>query len=275
MKKILLLLSIISFTYSISAQQCDGTLPVYEDFGNSSEVSLCWNFIDNDNDGHNWYVANLSGNNGLISESYTTSTGYLTPDNWAITYAIDLTNVNPSSNVLLTWRVRASSWSFDKERYTVYAASGNQIADFTSSSVSVFEDLDNSDASGIWASRSLNLSSLAGNTIYIAFRHHLSANQRDIDIDDIMISASALSVEDFNKENFNYYYNTNSKTLTLKSSNKPISSVKIYNLLGQKTFSKTSTNTTENIDLSSMTNGVYIAQIEIDNTFKSIKFLKQ
>ena len=60
----------------------------------------------------------------------------------------------------------------------------NKITDFTSSSLNVYEDLDNSDASGTWGSRNLNLSPLAGKIIYIAFRHHLSAGQREIEIDD-------------------------------------------------------------------------------------------
>jgi hypothetical protein len=63
--------------------------------------------------------------------------------------------------------------------------------------------------------------------------------------------------------------------LTLKSSSKPICSVVFYILLGQNVANRKSSNTTENINLSNLVDGVYIAQVEIDNTTKAIKFIKQ
>ena len=272
MKKILLSICVLCWSYNAKAQ-CDSTLPVSENFSDATAVNYCWDFIDYDGDGRNWYVANLDGNNGLISESYRDDTGVIYPDNFAITQVIDLRSYSPGSNIQVTWKVRVSDWSFDKERYIVYAATGNQISNFTSSSVYFYEDLDGS--GGNWGNRSLNISSLAGNYVYIAFRHYFSAYQDAINIDDVVISASTLGVEDFNKDNFKYYYTTSDKTLTLKSSNLPIDSVKIYNLLGQTTVNKTLSNTTENIDLSSLTDGIYIAQVEINGSTKSIKFLKQ
>ena len=115
---------------------------------------------------------------------------------------------------------------------------------------------------------------MAGNVIYVAFRHHFSVGQRELDIDDIMISTSALSVEDFNKENFKFFYSKETKSLTVKSANNPITSIKIYNILGQTVVNKISSDYNENLNLSNLVDGMYIAQIEIDNTIKSIKFLK-
>jgi hypothetical protein len=45
--------------------------------------------------------------------------------------------------------------------------------------------------------------------------------------------------------------------------------------LGQNVANRKSSNTTENINLSNLVDGVYIAQVEIDNTTKAIKFIKQ
>ena len=190
MKKLLLLACIICYTFNLNAQ-CDSTLPISENFSDATAIEFCWDFIDSDGDGYGWHIVNLDGNPGLVSESYTGATGSLTPDNWVITNAIDLTSYNTSSNVKLDWKVRTPDWSFDQERYTVYVATGNKISDFLESPMSVFENLDNSDAAGLsYANRSLDISSLAGNIVYVAFRHWASVFQNQINIDDVAISAS-------------------------------------------------------------------------------------
>ena len=88
-------------------------------------------------------------------------------------------------------------------------------------------------------------------------------------------STNSLGIEDFSKNNFKFYYSPESKILTLKSTNNPIQSINVYNILGQGVINKKLANNTEKIDLSTLVDGVYIAQIEIDNTIKAIKFLKQ
>lgn len=270
MKKLILLVFILSCTYNLNAQ-CDSSLPMSEDFSDSNAVNFCWDFIDDDNDGFGWSIVDLGGGNqGLKSYSWI---GFaLTPDNWIITNVIDLTS---SSSVELTWKVRATAWNFDNENYSVYAATGNQISDFTSSPVSFTENLNGSDASGVFANRSLDISSLAGQMVYIAFRHHDVTDQKQIDIDDFAISSSTLGVDDFETSSFKHYYNTENNILTLKSSNRPIDYIEIFNLLGQKVVSEKLSQTNETIDLSTIVDGIYLARVTIDNTTKTIKFLKQ
>ena len=272
MKKILLLVCILSYALNTNAQ-CDNTLPVSEDFSNSSEVDLCWDFIDSDGDGHNWYVADLSGNNGLVSESYRDDTGVLYPDNWAITQIIDLTSYGPSSNIQLNWRVRVSDWSFDNESYLVYASTSNNISTIALSPVNFYENLNGT--GGNWGNRSLDISSLAGNIVYVAFRHFASVFQDAIHVDDVFISGTLLGTDDFETTSFEHYYNTDSDVLTLNSQNTPINNIEIYNILGQQVLNKKLSNSEENIELSNFTDGIYIANIQIDNVFKTIKFLKQ
>jgi hypothetical protein len=89
--------SIISYTFNLIAQ-CDDTLPILEDFTDSSVIGVCWNVIDADGDGNNWccreYGASYGGYKCLTSRS-SSSTGYLNPDNWIIYYPIDLTSYSP------------------------------------------------------------------------------------------------------------------------------------------------------------------------------------
>ncbi|MEQ3796458.1 choice-of-anchor J domain-containing protein [Flavobacteriaceae bacterium MJ-SS4] len=186
MKNIILFSFIIGIAYNINSQ-CDHTLPVYEDFSNTFAVNSCWTYIDDDGDGLGWSITSLdgSGNKGLKSKSFAGTA--LTPDNWIISNSINLPS---SGSIELTWKVRATYWQYDAENYSVYVATGNSQSDFTSSSVMFTENLVGSDASGSFANRSLNISSLAGQTVYIAFRHHGVTDQFEIDIDDFSITSN-------------------------------------------------------------------------------------
>ncbi|WP_223551536.1 T9SS-dependent choice-of-anchor J family protein [Aestuariivivens sp. NBU2969] len=187
MKNILLSFGFFVFgIYGLNAQ-CDNTLPVNEDFSNTFAVNSCWTYIDADGDGLGWSITSMdgSGNKGLKSKSFAGTA--LTPDNWIISNAIDLPS---SSSIELSWKVRATFWQYDAENYYVYVANGNAISDFTSSSVMFTENLEGSDASGEFANRNLDLSSLSGQTVYIAFRHYGVTDQLEIDIDDFSVTGS-------------------------------------------------------------------------------------
>ena len=279
MKKLLLLVGIIMvWSYNATAQSCDDTLPVMEDFTDPNVINVCWNLIDKDGDGNNWAWKSYNeayGGYKVISSNSWTSSGVLTPDNWIISHQIDLTSFSTSEEINLSWKVRGEYAAFSHEYYTIYAATGNGTSDFESSPVQRGEYADLVGGDGNFVTRSLDISELAGNIVYIAFRHHDSTNQYNINIDDVSVSTATLAIEDFNKDNFKYFYSPDNKTLTLKSANKPISSVAIYNLLGQTVINKQLSNTSEDINLSTLVDGIYIARIKINNSTTAIKFLKQ
>ena len=278
MKKLLHFLMFLGFVNFSIAQTCDDTLPITEHFDDSNVVNVCWNLQDQDGDGYNWYWREYGPTYGgykcLVSRSYNTSVGALTPDNWIISYAIDLTSFSTNENIELSWKVRGEYANLAHEYYSVYAATGDQISDFESSSVVISEYADEVGAGGVFITRTMDISSLAGNTIYIAFRHYNSSDQYILNIDDVSITTQALGIEDFNEDNFNFYYDNNNKTLNLTSASKPINSVEVFSILGQNIITKQSAQNSETLDLSSLTNGIYIARVIIDGTDKSIKFIK-
>ncbi|MCH4553298.1 T9SS-dependent choice-of-anchor J family protein [Aestuariibaculum lutulentum] len=273
----LLLFIGLSMTIFNHAQSCYGTLPVSDNFDDQTTVGVCWDLIDQDGDNNNWIWWNYSDTYGgykvIASYSYYTSSGALNPDNWIISYPIDLTSFSSSDNIELSYKIRSASKNYAHEYYTVYAATGKQTTTLEASSVKQSAYVDDIGGNGDFVVAKLNVSSLAGNTIYIAFRHHNSTDQSNIEIDEVTISSKTLGIEDFESDNFSFYYSKNNNSLELKSANKPISNITIFNLLGQNVLSKNLNVTNESVNINSLTKGVYIAQITIDNFTKSIKFL--
>jgi hypothetical protein len=263
----------------------DGTLPFSDDFTDPNTLLVCWETLDEDGDGQGWFAADYDqdgdmmpdGNPMLGSASWTGTTGPLTPDNWLISPAIDLTPFSSGDTIELTWIVRGIDPAFAAENYSVYAATGNAPADFTSSGTSFTETLVSNDPDGDgfgnFENRSLDLSAFAGQSIFVAFRHHAVTDQFVINLDNIAVDAT-LGINDLEIANFNHYYNATTTALHLKSSTTQINQIEIFSLVGQSVLTKTLSGRDEVIDLSAFNDGVYMARVTVGDMKKTIKFMK-
>lgn len=92
-------------------------------------------------------------------------------------------------------------------------------------------------------------------------------------LDDLSVT-SQLGLNDFDANTFTHNYNKALNTLNLESSNMPMTGVEIYSILGQNVMSKALSDTTASINVSSLNDGVYLAKVNIDGNFKTIKFVK-
>ena len=132
-------------------------------------VSEGWRFIDNDGDGYNWtwkyeedpsyvYYA-YEGQGNLRSDSWIYNIGNVTPDNWAVSPAFTV----PENGALLTLYARCL------ENYPdtigIYAGTSASVASMTAVR-SEFA------LTGTYTQYSADLSSFAGQTVYIAIRHY-------------------------------------------------------------------------------------------------------
>lgn len=152
-----------------------------------------WTRIDSDGDGRNWadmfFVPDSSGNPttpvSLISRSWQVSA--LTPDNWIISPAINLTAA--TGTVSLNWKVKCAAAAWDNEHYSVYVGTASDIASLQASNVQFSETYDDPNNLGTQYSRTLDVSSLAGQTIYVAFRHHNVTDMDYISIDDVVVKS--------------------------------------------------------------------------------------
>ncbi len=239
-----------------------------------------WTLTDSDGDTNNWGDTFTVGPTGgppvtpvsLISRSW--SGAALIPDNWVVSPAINLTGA--SGTITVEWVTQVAAQSWDEEKYSIHVGTSDDITILINSATSMTETLGDAGNTGTPAPKSLDISSLAGEAIvYIAFRHWDCTDQDFISIDDLVVNAATLlSINEFDTNSFSHSYSKDLKTLKLESSNMAMTGVEIYSILGQNVISKSLSNTTESIDISSLNDGVYLAKVNIDGNFKTIKFVK-
>lgn len=131
-----------------------------------------------------WLLLQFSGtqNNWAGSNSYFDPPGQA--DRWMI-----IPDVPVTSNAVLRWKgisVSFSSTGGTHESYEIYIASGAAAShsDFTNAPIYTESAEDST-----WASHEVSLSSWAGDTVSIAFRH-TSNNQQVLGIDDILVGTA-------------------------------------------------------------------------------------
>ena len=128
-----------------------------------------------------------------------------------------------------------------------------------------------------WQQQTATISGIANGTdVRVAFRYFVTDggptgnNSNYIGIDDVEVGAF-LNDGDFVLDSIRYFYDRITKSLILDSTT-PLNNVSIFNILGQKTMNVNLKSNYEQVDLSRLTAGVYLIQIEGDNnTFKTIK----
>jgi hypothetical protein len=191
MKKILLSLSVFA-SLSLSAQTTIYSASTDADF---NQMQL----IDSDADEFNWDVFDWGTTTvtwnaqgfGLTSASYDNGTNSaLTPDNWAITPAIDFTGFTGAS--LSFGRISVDA-DWPSEKYSVYAVSAaspsEAVTALTTSTALYTETIA---TGGVWETKTVDLSSFDGQAnIYLAFRHHESTDNFLLVIDDIVVSGTS------------------------------------------------------------------------------------
>ncbi len=158
----------------------------------SDPAAAGWTFVDSDNDGYNWYwhVNTGTGNHtthsgdGIIaSESYNNDTSaVLTPDNWAISPAFDLSEA--ASAGLSIWAMGQDS-SYAAEKFQLYAGTSADVSEMQAVS-SLFT------ATGAYVNYTADLSDFAGeDTVYVAIRHYNVSDMFILNVDDVEILVTA------------------------------------------------------------------------------------
>ena len=146
-----------------------------------------WTQIDQDGDGYMWYQTDGAGqpaNSGTYaawSASYDNTAGALTPDNYLITYQIDLVDYSAAT---LTWYDAAQDPAWAGERYQVRIST-------TTPTATAFTNLvaDYTLTTDAYTQRTASLTPYVGNMIYITWEHCLCTDMYQLKIDDILLTA--------------------------------------------------------------------------------------
>lgn len=186
MKKVLLFVLAAFFAcYTMNAQ-----VLFSEDFENGLDN---WTLYDEDGDGYDWMIYTYTGTAHGGTQSAMSASYYggeaLTPDNWMVSPAI--TMPADASGYTLSWYAAAQDPDYPDENYAVYVATGNTVADFTDATQVLTEII----GTGDWTFRSVDLSSYAGQTIYVAFRHFNCTDEFYFKIDDVEVSKPSATPE--------------------------------------------------------------------------------
>jgi hypothetical protein len=86
-----------------------------------------------------------------------------------------------------------------------------------------------------------------------------------LNIDNVSVTSSTMSNEDFTLDNIEYTFNQDTNILRITST-EVLSNIKIYNMLGQEVLNNKLNQTSESVDLSDLSNAVYIVNIEGNNS---------
>ena len=268
MKKITLLCAtFIAFNFT-NAQST-----VYSDDFNDEDISD-WTTYDEDDDGFEWSVVQIvDGDTGedvgtpqLRSASWNGTVGPLTPNNYIVSPMLDLSSA--SGTIMLNWQVKASDADFDDENYSVYVATGNAVSDLLASTTTFDETT--LDGVNTLSDRSLDISAFAGeSTVYFAFRHYNVSDEFTMEIDNVAVTATTLSIDEFTSNNFKHFYNSDSKLLSLESS-VALTNVEVFNILGQTLVNKPLSQTSETIDLSTFEDGMLLVRAKINGSNQNI-----
>lgn len=236
-----------------------------------------WTVFDEDGDGNFWgdlfQVTDGMGGNvtpvSLISRSWQGAP--LTPDNWAVTPAIDLSNASGTITVDYITQVAAESW--DEENYSIYVGTTNDISVLVNSAVTLTETLGDAGDTGTPTPQSFDISSMAGEpVVYIAFRHWDCTDQDFLSVDDLEVNAQTLSLNEFEQTKITHFLNQNTKMLTLESQ-VVLNELRVFNILGQEAMRTTLNNTTSEVNMSALQAGVYIAKISANGASKTFKLV--
>ena len=165
---------------------------------------LNWTTIDNDGDGYNWVVTTdllstfengHSGTDALSSQSYSSSTGALTPDNWLVSPQVTL------GGTFSMWAC-AQDASWPAEHFGIYVSttSATDVSSFTllnewtlsaKGGGKADDGTRGTRAMGDWYQFSVDLSAYTNQNGYLAVRHYNCTDMFYINVDDFKLDTKA------------------------------------------------------------------------------------
>ncbi len=147
------------------------------------ETITDWTLYDEDGDNFYWGVAAYTEATCLSSASWDQTEGALTPENWAVSPAIDLTGLTDATFLEFTTWAQDPDW-YSEHYKVLVSTTNNQVASFTEN---VFEETLPGSSTYL---RTVSLNDYLGQTIYVAFVHYNCTDMFRLNLDDISVYTS-------------------------------------------------------------------------------------
>ena len=248
-------------TMTVTVIDCSNpSLPYYTDFEELGGLG-CWTAIDANNDGLTWaYEEDFGAINYSWDEEAEEG---ITPDDYLVSPAL---NLPQGGNCELMYTIAPAGMFEYEEHYSVYVSTtGNGINDFTDC---IFSET--FDGEEWYYERNLDLSMYAGQTIYIAFRHHDCYDQMALSLYDVAVTASEGTFENTSHALVNVYPNPTHDIVHVEGEG--VLSLEVIDITGRTVISQQGTSS---IDLSQLPEGVYAIRTLTDNGINLQKVMKR
>lgn len=285
MKKITLIAAVFA-AFSMNAQIFS------EDFsaGVADDTTFSqWDNVDVDGDTEVWEFSDVVGSpvetsilEGLVADSDSWESGNanspMTPDNMLITKdPIDLSGV-ADGELTFSFGTYQNAGTFLEDRLAVYVSTSNDPATIAGETAVFDDQIGNQTPADDGGPNSaveitVDLSSYAGESVYIAFRHYDTFDHNSVLIDDIVVDGT-LGVNDFQAITFNHYFLADSSELKLNASTE-MQNIQIFSIIGQEVANRNLTGSDATINLSNLTDGVYIARVSVQGQTETFKIIKR
>ncbi len=243
--------------------------PFTEGFEDASFPPNCWTSYRGTNDlgtTNDWKLSSTA-NSGTQSAYVQYEDVGTTVEDWLVTPLLDL----PANSPELSFYEREGySTDYNSVYYVKYSTSSQtDIASFT--------DIISYDETALttnFAQRTIDLSTLAGQSVYLAFVMQ-NDDGDDWYIDDIEIKErTATALNGIKTSSFNIYPNPSSGIFTLNLTSSPEKSeLKILNILGKVIVTDSNLKSQTTIDLSKMPKGIYFVELILDNQQQTCKIV--
>jgi len=271
-----------SFEFSLSETAIDCSaisLPINEDFDDFNSYVACLttesadaNFTDFEQRFFDW-------DGDGTDEDYVSngSTSTIAKNDWLFSTPIDLVS---GHEYTITLKYNgANGTSFANENLDVYfmdtpSSSGTSLTNLLSRT-GIDKIGTNQQAESMAISESIDYTSTATGTYYLAFNGTSAENTGSLLIFEYSVTDNTLGVSDFNLNHVTNSYDKVTDMLTLKSKNLPLDNFEIYDILGQKILSRKLSEKIEHINLSELYDGIYIIRVSSSGLLMTSKLLKQ
>ena len=250
---------------SFNTTCASSSVPYTQDFESATVPNLpSCTYMINEGLGSNWVVTNAPVSS-FTSNTLTYSYDLINPaDAWFYTNGLSLT-AGTSYDITYSYGNNDTTYSENLK-----VACGTSLG--SASMTNVLAD-HSGIADATLHTETVTFTPTTTDVYYFGFNAYSDANQYDLYVDDISVSAS-LANTTFAASKFSFYPNPVKDVLNI-AYNKTISQVNVYNIVGQEVSVKSINDSQSQIDMSNLSRGAYMVKVTSEGLTQTIKVLKE